>query len=224
MKKSLLVGIVMMAIGVGIVVFSLLSGLSGPAGELSQQMTVKENVISGVYKVYGVKGAPVPMWLAKTVFRNNMKGRVTDLKVRYKVAEYSDWCSWHPYAAVDPTQTLVDLYYPIFTSACAQLTSRAPSELQMEGEYTDPRGRKRQFSATRRLTMLGRHEFIFSDLTAEERTTSFQDQDTYSPLMAAWVSRSDDVVARLASMANKKAGGLGASSSDENCIKVSEWA
>jgi hypothetical protein len=221
MKKVLLfAGIGMTAVGVGMVLFSLLSGPKGSVGEFSQQMTVKEKVISGVYKAYGVKDTPVPMWLAKTVFRNNMNARITNLKVRYKVTEYSDWCSWHQYAAVDPTQTVVDLYYPIFTAACVHLTSRAPSELQMEGEYTDARGMKHTFSDTRRLTMLSRFEFIFSDLTAEERTSAFQDQDTYSPLMAAWVSRSDDVVARLASMANKKAGGLGASSNDESCIKV----
>ncbi len=45
---------------------------------------------------------------------------------------YSEWCSWHNYAAVDPTQTVVDLYYPTFTDACARLTSRAPTELQLE--------------------------------------------------------------------------------------------
>jgi hypothetical protein len=90
----------------------------------------------------------------------------------------------------------------------------------MEGEYVDNMGQKHQISETRALSMLDRHEFIFSDLSAEERTSSFQDEVTYGPLLAAWVSRADDVVARLASIANKKAGGLGASGSDEDCIKV----
>ena len=213
-------GIGMLLMGAILAVIALVAGLKEPVGELTYEMRFKDRVISGVYKVYGVEDCPVPMWLAKTVFRNNMNGRVTDLKVRYKISEYSDWCSWHNYVAVDPTQTVVDLYHPIFTSACARLSSRAPAELQMEGEYTDPGGHKHQISETRRLAILGRHEFIFSDLTAEERTAAFQDEDTYSPLLAAYVSRSDDPVARLASMANKKAGGLGASSSDEDCIKV----
>jgi hypothetical protein len=213
-------GIGFILIGAVLALVYAFAGPKAPVGDLSEQMQIKDKVISGAYKTYGAKDCAVPMWLAKTVFRNNMNARITNLKVRYKVSEYSDWCSWHQYAAVDPTQTVVDLYHPIFTSAIAKLTSRAPAELQMECEYTDATGKKGQLSETRSLTVLGRQEFIFSDLTSEERTTSFQDKDTYSPLMAAWVSRSDDVVARLASMANKQAGGLGASQNDESCIKV----
>lgn len=45
-------------------------------------MDVKEKIISGAYKSDGVKGAPLPMWATKTVFRNNMNGRSTNLRVR----------------------------------------------------------------------------------------------------------------------------------------------
>jgi hypothetical protein len=213
-------GIGMMVVGAVLAVIYFVSGPKAPVGELAERMHVKEKVISGGYKTYGVKGAPLPMWLSKTVFRNNMDGRITDLKIRYRVTEYAEWCSWHNYVALDPSQTVVDVYYPILSSSCAKLTSRAPAELQMECEYVDPMGQKRQLSETRPLTMLSRHEFVFSDLTMEERTSAFQDGVTYCPLLAAWVSRSDDVVARLASMANKRAGGVGASSNDEDCIKV----
>jgi hypothetical protein len=189
-------------------------------GGLQSRLIAKERVISGVYKVYGTKNRLVPMWLAKTVFHNNSGGRITKLKVRYRVPGYSEWCSWHNIAAVDPTQTVVDLYYPIFTEACAKLTSRAPAELQMEVEYTDANGYQQQNSETRALTMLGRHEFIFSDMTAAELTGAFQDECDYAPLGAAWVSQADDVVARLASLANKKAGGAGANTDFDSCYKV----
>ena len=189
-------------------------------GGLQSRLIAKERVISGVYKVYGARNRLVPMWLAKTVFQNTSPGRITKLKVRYRVPGYSEWCSWHNYAAVDPTQTVVDLYYPIFTDACARLTSRAPTELQLEFEYTDANGSQQQGSENRALTMLGRHEFIFSDMTAAELTGAFQDECNYAPLGAAWVSQSDDVVARLASIANKKAGGAGANTDFESCYKV----
>lgn len=221
MRKGLRFGgIVMIAVGAVLAVISFIMGPKAPVGELSQKTYVKERVISGAYKTYAVKETPVPMWLAKTVFHNGMDQRINNLRVRYKLTEYSDWCSWHSYVAVDPDQTVVDLYYPILNSGCAKLTSRAPAELQMECEYTDQLGQKHQTAETRPLTLLDRHEFIFSDLTSDERTSSFQDDVTYSHLLAAWVSRSDDVVARLASIANKKAGGLGASSNDQDCIKV----
>jgi hypothetical protein len=213
-------GIGLIVAGVVVAAWAFFAQKKAPGGELRWQLLAKEKVISGVYKVYGVKDSTLSLWLAKTILKNETKERLTDVKLRYKVHEYSDWCSWHNYAAMDPGQTLVDLYHPIFANSIAKLTSRSPSELQMECEYTDPRGEKHQFSETRPLTLLERHEFIFSDLTADERTNAFQDEDSNSPLFAAWVSRNDEVPARLASIANKLAGGLGASSNDDNCIKV----
>jgi hypothetical protein len=220
MKKVLRwIGLGMMAAAVVLAVIAFLPEPKSE-GKLDHRMQVKDKVISGVYKAYGARNPQVPMWLAKTVFNNNSPDRLTRLKVRYRVSGYGDWSSWHTYAAVDPKQTIVDLYYPIFSDACARLTSRAPAELQMEYEYTDTQGRQQQDSETRPLTMLSRYEFIFSDLTEAERTSAFQDNVTYAPLAAAWVSRADDPVARLASMANKKAGGVGASTDARSCVKV----
>jgi hypothetical protein len=213
-------GMGLMVVGLALAAWAFFAQKPVANGELRCQLLAKEKVISGVYKVYGVKDSAISLWLAKAVLLNETPGRLTDIKIRYKVHEYSDWCSWHNYAAMDPGQTLVDLYHPIFSNSIARLTSRSPSELLMECEYTDAQGVKHQFTETRPLTLLERHEFIFSDLTADERTSAFQDEDSNSPLFAAWVSRNDEVPARLASIANKLAGGLGASSNDENCIKV----
>ncbi len=225
MKPSILkiAGGVLVALGVGLGVLSFLLGPGSAKGELALDLKFKDRVVSGAYKAYGSRECPVPMWLAKSVFRNETGQRLTDLRVRYRVSEYaeSDWNTWHKYAAVEAGQTVVDLYYPIFTSQTARLTSRAPADMSVEYQYTDAGGNKREFSESRRLSVMSRYEFFFSDMTAEERTGAFQDSDTNYPLMAAWVSRSDDaVVGRLASLANKKAGGLGASESDESCVEV----
>jgi hypothetical protein len=215
------VGISMMAVAVGL---ALLAYKPEPKseGKLDFRMQVKDKVISGVYRAYGSRNPEVPMWLAKTVFHNQASDRLQKLKIRYRVTGYSDWSSWHNYAVIDPNQTIVDLYYPLFSDNCSKLTSRAPAELQMEYEFTDAQGHQHQETETRHVTMLSRYEFIFSDLTEEERTSAFQDDVTYAPLVAAWVSRADDPVARLASMANKKAGGLGASTDYKSCYKVME--
>lgn len=227
MKPSQLkiAGGILVALGLVLGVLALLLGPGSPKGDLALDFKFKDRVVSGAYKAYGSRDCPVPMWLAKSVFRNQTGARLKNLRVRYRVSEYaeSDWSNWHQYAAVDPGQTVVDLYYPIFTAQTARLTSRAPADMYLEYEYTDPSGRKQEFSESRRLTMMSRYEFFFSDMTAEERTGAFQDSDTNYPLLAAWVSRSDDaVVGRLASLANKKSGGLGASESDESCVRVLE--
>ena len=215
-----LAGLASLGIGLVLAGVAAFSGNAAPVGDVACKMAVKERVLSGVYKSYGMTECPVPLWLAKSVFKNNTDARITKLRLRYKVGEYADWCPWHEYAAVDPSQTVVDLYHPILSSACAKLTAQAPADLQMEGDYVDGNGQTKQISDSRRIVFLGRHEFFFSDMTADESTSAFQDGDTYSPLLAAWVTSNDDVVARLASIGNKMSGGVGASESDEATIKV----
>jgi hypothetical protein len=95
MKPSLLkvVGGVLVALGVVLGVLAFLLGPGSPKGEFALDLKVKDRVVSGAYKAYGSRDCPVPMWLAKSVFRNQTGGRLTNLRVRYRVSEYaeSDW-------------------------------------------------------------------------------------------------------------------------------------
>lgn len=75
-------GMAMIAAGAILADIFFFSGPKAPEGELTQRMDVKEKIISGAYKSDGVKGAPLPMWATKTVFRNNMNGRCINLRVR----------------------------------------------------------------------------------------------------------------------------------------------
>ena len=188
--------------------------------ELTCRFNAREKLISGAYKVYGITNEMYSFWVAKTVFRNNTDEPITDLKVRYKLGEYADWCSWHVYPQLVPTQTVVDLYNPILKSSIAKLTSRTPAELEMQCEFTDSDGKSHTFAKSQRLTVLSGHDFFFTDLKSEERSGSFQDLQTYAPLLAAWVTYQDTAVTGLAALANERAKGVGAGSSDQACYKV----
>lgn len=85
-------GIGMIAVGAVLAAMFFFSGPQAPEGEFAKKMYIKEKVISGAYKTYAVKDVPLPMWLAKTVFHNGTNQRLSNLKVRYRVTEYSDWC------------------------------------------------------------------------------------------------------------------------------------
>lgn len=228
MKQTLLLrvlGTVLALLGLLFLIFALLgvgSGDDGAAGggELTCQMHVREKVISGAYKVYGLKDQPISLWMAKAIFKNETGGTIKDLKVRYKLGEYADWCPWKTHAAMVPTQTVVDLYHPILSSKCASLTSRTPAELEMEYQYVDAAGNKKTDRKNQRLTLLSRREFYFTDLKIEERTGSFQDFSTNSPLLAAWVTAQDTAVTGLAGLANEQAKGAGAATSDKACLAV----
>ena len=220
MKKTLRVtGSLLVLAGIAFLAVSLVQRRAVlTSGDLTCNFQVREKLITGAYKVYGLKDSAVGLWLAKSVFKNDTSGPVKDLRVRYKLGEYADWCSWQEYPLLVPTETVVDLYYPILSSKCAQLTSRSPEELLMQYEYVNAAGEKKQVQKAARLTMLGRREFYFTDLKPEEMSGSFQDLSTYSHLLAAWVTSADMPVAGLASLANKRAGGVGASGSDKECF------
>jgi len=192
----------------------------GTSEDITYNLAARENLISGTYKVYGLKDRPASLWLAKTVFRNDTGGTIKDLKVRYRLGEYSDWSAYQRYPAMVPTQTVVDLYHPILSSRCANLNNRAPALLEMQAEYVDAAGNHKTIETNRDLTLLGRQEFYFTDLKSEEQSGSYQDTATYSDLLAAWVTSNDQAVAALAGMANKMAKGAGASTNDKNCLAV----
>ncbi|MCK4626763.1 MAG: hypothetical protein KAV00_15740, partial [Phycisphaerae bacterium] len=108
MKKTLLLrvlGTVSALLGLLFLIFALLgvgsdgNGAAGD-GELTCRMHVREKMISGAYKVYGLKDQPISLWLAKAIFKNETGGTITDLKVRYKLGEYADWCPWQTHAAM----------------------------------------------------------------------------------------------------------------------------
>lgn len=195
-------------------------GSDEAGGELQIKLSVKDKVISGAYKVYGLRSDDINLWLGKTVFTNQTGGIIKDLRVRYKLGEYADWCSWQEHPKLVPTQTVVDLYNPILSSKIASLTSRTPGELQMEAEYTLADGTKKTLQKSERLTVLSPQEFYFTDLGSEERTGSFQDFSTNAHLLAAWVTSQDLAVSGLASMANKLAGGVGATQNDQAALQV----
>ena len=188
--------------------------------ELTCRFDAREKLISGAYKVYGLTDEMFSFWLAKTVFRNNTGEPITDLKVRYKLGEYSDWCPWQIYPQLVPTQTVVDLYNPILKSSIAKLTSRTPAELEMQCEFTDSDGETHTFTKRQRLTILSKRDFFFTDLKSEEQSGSFQDLQTYAPLLAAWVTSQDTAVTGLAALANERAKCVGAGTSDEACFTV----
>ena len=209
----------------GSVVFLILAitgagGGSAPTGELQMSMQSREYIMSGVYKVYALKDKPAGIWVAKTIFENKTSGVIRDLKVRYRLEGFSDWSSWQVHKCLVPSQTVVDTYYPLLSATCGKQENRATTELKMEYEYTDAAGKSHSDSASKRLTMLGIREIVYRTMPLEEVQGQYQEFFVNSPLTAAWVTPDDKAAGGLAALANERALGAGASTSDENCIKV----
>lgn len=195
---------------------------AGPRGEgrLRARYAVRDRIMSCLYKVYGLDTGFAAQWVAKAVFTNTGDGPLTDLRVRFRLGDYSELDLWHKFPELVPGQTAVAAYHPVLKKQIAELTSTTPVNVVAEWRWTDAQGREREDSDGARISVLGRHEFVFSNLTEQESTGSFYDAFSNAELVAAWVTRDDPVVKQFAAAANKAAAGAGAPYSDEAAVKV----
>ncbi len=181
-------------------------------GKLEVDTKFRETLMSCVYKVYGDPKLG-NYWVAKTIFRNTGKGKIEDLKVKYKIRGYTDWSVPNTYSILAPGGTIVDLYYPQLAPEVAQLTSKTPSTLEIEYSYkgADPK----QDGKT--IYVRGKNEFEHSDITTREAVSWF-DNFANVPLLAAFVTKGDPAVRKFVDMVSRASGGVAASLKDEDAV------
>lgn len=184
-------------------------------GKMDYKVYSKEEIMSGIYKVYG--NPELGFWVAKVVIHNSGDGPMTNIKVKYSIDNYAPEVE-KEYPILVPNGTIVDLYYPILSSDVTKLSSATPSNLRIKITY-ESGGKTHEETTTKPIKILGVNDFVFSSLSPEESTGSFYDTFSNIPFLAAWVTPSDPVVREFADMGNKLAGGAGASLSDEEAIK-----
>jgi hypothetical protein len=187
--------------------------LAHPAGEgrprLEPAMQVKPRILSGAYKVYAMGAAAPAQWLAKATFRNAGPSVVRHLRARCRVQGYSEWGLWSKFPEVVPGQTVVVPYYPVLDAKVAQLQSKTPVNVLIEWRYEDKDGKPYEDTDGIRATLMGGHEFYFTNYRAGEYAEDnfYEVMTENAELLAAWVSREDPVVDEFAAMANHIAGG-----------------
>ena len=187
---------------------------------LETTLRTKPRLMTATYKVYGLAERFGGQWIAKMVFKNEGKSIIRKLRVRFRLAGYSEWGLWHKTRELVPGQTVVQTYYPVLEERIARLSSNTPANIEVEWVYEDDTGKRHTDSDGHRIVLLGVHEFVFSDLPAAERFGTWQENFNNVPLLAAWVSRDDMVVKHFAALANKRAGGVGAGTDKASTIRV----
>jgi hypothetical protein len=192
---------------------------TGPAA-LALDLRLKDRLMTTIYKVYGLGSELTAQWVAKAVLKNTGGSLLKNVRVRFRLDRYSEWSAWNKVGDLVPAQTAVVPYYPVLDAAIGKLRSNTPADLRAEWSYVDPQGAKQEDDEAGRLVLLGGGEFVFSNLVAGESFGTWQESFNNAPLLAAWVSRDDPVVKRMAAMANRLAGGLGASTDDASAVRV----
>lgn len=191
----------------------------GP-GRLLVQAQSKTRLMAALYKVYGLGSDFSAQWVSKALLKNTGQSVLRDVRVRYQLEGYSNWSIWQKFPELVPGQVAVSRYYPVLQEAMAGLSSNTPANVLIEWRYTDHAGKRHEDTDGTRITILGRNEFVMSNLMRGQSFGGFHDNHNNAPMLAAWVSRDDPVVKEFASMANKIAGGAGASSDNRSAITV----
>ena len=92
--------------------------------------------MAATYKVYANPDiSEGSMWIAKTIFKNTGESNIHNLKVSYKLGEYSDWSIPNAYSLIVPGGCVVDLYYPVISSKVTGLLTRTPVDAQIKYDY-----------------------------------------------------------------------------------------
>jgi len=176
---------------------------------LTTSMRVKSHIMTGAYKVYGMPDVMPGQWLARAILKNTGPSVVRRLRVRFQIPGYSEWGLWTKLPEVVPGQTVVVPYHPVLDAKVAQLQSKTPVNVMYEWRYEDKDGKEYDDSDGARAVMMGGHEFYFTSYKVGEfdATNFYEAMTENSALLAAWVSREDEVVDEFAAMANRIAGG-----------------
>lgn len=208
-------------------------------GRLEGEFEAKARIMASAYKIYAngaglsaqrvgaggrfLSGADLsPPWVARVVLRNRGTGPVRDVKVRYKLEDYTaDWSPWERFPELAGGATAVSVYFPVIRSSIARLRDDTKAILYAQWSYLDGAGKEKVVDEDTKITLLGVNEFVFNDLEAGERFDAFFAQSVNNgPLLASWVSRNDPVVKQFAALANKNAGGAFAPKDDATALKV----
>jgi hypothetical protein len=181
----------------------------------------KDRIVTASYKTYGLgKGNNMfsaAQWIGKAVFKNEGKGILKGLKVRFKTSGYAEWSPWQTTKEIFPDQTVVITYYPVLQKQIGNLQADAPSDIicqyELDGKTNDE---------SQRVKLLSKNSFVFSYLLAGERFGTWHEDHASAPFLSAWVSRNDPVINMFSPRANRAAGGIGAKANDNAAVQVLE--
>lgn len=203
---SVLLALILLGSAAGLIL--TLAASSGESGEarLSVKVITRDEILTAAYKAYG--DSSQNLWAAKTLIKNVGDTPVHDFRIDYKIDGYCDWTSAEVYPEILPGQTVRDYCWPNLDDAkMKQLTSKTPVELTVRYSYE---GLSQPITDMEKIFLLGRNDFVFTDLDDDDILTFTDAFDNY-PMIAAFVTPNEDYVK---SVANHIASGLETNTSD----------
>ncbi len=169
------------------------AGAAGGSPRLQVDLYVRPEVVTGAYKIYGDNS--MEYWLANTMIENTGKVPVKDFKISYKIDGYCDWTSAELYPEIVPGEVIRDYCWPALTaSTMKDVTTKTPAELTMRYEYD---GLDKPIDKQEKFFFLGKNDFIWTYIKDED-LYGFQDINDNYQLLAAFVTKNDEIVQQAA--------------------------
>ncbi len=192
--------------------------------ELDLNLLYHKDIMSSDYKVYADPGIDNgEYWIAKSVVRNTGHAPMYNVKVSYSLGEYADSAAPDTYSYVMPGGAAVSCYYPLISDKVAAFKTENPAHLTVTCSYQDAHGHTHTEQHTRLVSLLGINQFVFTNLTADQvqmtnAVSNWMDMNNNAPLIAAYVTKTDDPVKQFAGYISDLAGGVAAADSDKDAI------
>jgi hypothetical protein len=184
------------------------------------EFQAKEQVMTCLAKSYG-NPKFTRFWVARTVLKNTGDQAVSNYRVRFRLRDYApSWSAWKQCARVEPGQTVVDAYFPIFDlDKVGRLSGSCRDTLELEYQHRRADGQLVEMSDSRTIQLLGRNEVIFSSRKAVD-CGGWQDRFDYGPaILASFVTKDDAIIQQVAGWVSGQAGGVAANASDEQALQ-----
>jgi hypothetical protein len=170
---------------------------NGNRSDATFEFDAKEAIMGCLAKCYSSERFDL-LWVGKSRFDNTGNSTLTDYRVRFRIAGFSDWSAWRHSAKVYPGQSVVDPFYPVLDlEKLGLLTGSRTVSLECEYQYKRADGQQVVENDTKKLQLLGYNETIFTGLAPGEITT-LQDASEFVPYaLASFTSPNDPVVQQL---------------------------
>ncbi len=191
---------------------------------LALNLLCHKDVMTSAYKVYADPSIDNgEYWVAKAIIQNTGHAPMFNVKVWYDMGQFADHPAPETFSYVMPGGAAVACYYPLISDQVAGFKTENPAHLNITVSYQDAHGHTHSEQHTRLITLLGINQFVFTNLTSDQiqmtnRVSNWMDMNDNAPLVAAYVTKTDDPVKQFAGYVSELAGGVAAADSDKDAL------
>ncbi len=150
----------------------------------------KTELVTPLYKLYALENL-TEFWLSRAIIENTTASPLTDLRVRFRVDNFSDWSPWTEIDAVQPGQTRIVPYHPVVSHDIMRVRNASTSHVQMQVEYTGPTGATESVQKASRLKVLGSQEATYTSYQLEKNAAFIEIFRNAGPVVASFVDPHD---------------------------------